>query len=63
MIFDHELKQDESGDDIRLLHISLVLLDLDVPSGERADARFGIGTADVVISRYGGPFATREAVK
>ncbi len=48
MNLDRDLKQAENGDDVRFLHTSLMLLDLDVPSGERNDARFGIGTADVV---------------
>jgi hypothetical protein len=48
MNFDRELKQDENGDDVRLLHTSLVLLDLEVPSRERNQVRFGIGTAEVV---------------
>jgi hypothetical protein len=48
MNLDRELKQDEDGDDVRLLHTSLVLLDLEVPSRERNQARFGVGTAEVV---------------
>jgi hypothetical protein len=43
-----ELKQDENGDDVRLLHTSLLLLDPEVPSRERNQARFGVGTAEVI---------------
>ena len=48
MHFDRELKKNQTGDDVRLLHMSLVLLDLEVPSCEGNQARFGVGTAEVV---------------
>jgi hypothetical protein len=48
MHFDREVKQEENGDDVRLLHTFLALLDLEVPSHERHQAHFGGGTVEVV---------------
>ncbi|HEX8951670.1 MAG TPA: Tc toxin subunit A, partial [Polyangia bacterium] len=51
MQFDRELKQEQHGDDIRILHASLDLLELEVPARERIQGHFGAGTVEIV-SRF-----------
>jgi hypothetical protein len=53
MHFDRELKQDQNGDDVRLLHTSLMLFDLEVPSRERNQAHFGVGMRPQPVSNSG----------